>query len=481
MYDVIIIGAGVVGALIAREASKYKLNVLVIDKENDVGNETSMANSAIVHSGYDPLPGSLKARFNVAGNQMFDELADELDFHFGRVGSLTLAFSEEQIPVLLNLRKQARLNNVEVKLLTPEEVLAMEPNINPEIKGALWAESSGIVDPFNMTAHAMENAVDNGVNLHLNEKVVALKDEKEKGIIIVTTDKGVYESKVVINCAGVFADQIAKMIGEVDFKIRPRKGEYLILDHYAPDLVNATIFPLPSEKGKGVLVSPTTSGNYILGPSSEFVDEKDDLATDRLTIDYVKKAVQSLVPSVPFAETIRAFSGLRASSDRGDFIIEPLKDHERFINVAGIESPGLASSPAIAKYVLEELVSKLLTLVANPHFNPRIKPYINMKALSLDEQNALIRKNPRFGQVACNCEKITLGELDDLMSRSIPPRTVKAVKKRTRAGFGKCQGGFCQPAIVKYLSEYYQVDLTDVLYDKGGSNILRCSTKECKL
>ena len=349
MYDVIIIGAGVVGALIAREASKYKLNVLVIDKENDVGNETSMANSAIVHSGYDPLPGSLKARFNVAGNQMFGELADELDFHFGRVGSLTLAFSEEQIPVLLNLRKQARLNNVEVKLLTPEEVLAMEPNINPEIKGALWAESSGIVDPFNMTAHAMENAVDNGVNLHLNEKVVALKDEKEKGIIIVTTDKGVYESKVVINCAGVFADQIAKMIGEVDFKIRPRKGEYLILDHYAPDLVNATIFPLPSEKGKGVLVSPTTSGNYILGPSSEFVDEKDDLATDRLTIDYVKKAVQSLVPSVPFAETIRAFSGLRASSDRGDFIIEPLKDHERFINVAGFESPGLASSPAIAK------------------------------------------------------------------------------------------------------------------------------------
>ncbi|MDD3207746.1 MAG: NAD(P)/FAD-dependent oxidoreductase [Bacilli bacterium] len=481
MYDVIIIGAGVVGALIAREASKYKLNVLVIDKENDVGNETSMANSAIVHSGYDPLPGSLKARFNVAGNQMFDELADELDFHFGRVGSLTLAFSEEQIPVLLNLRKQARLNNVEVKLLTPEEVLAMEPNINPEIKGALWAESSGIVDPFNMTAHAMENAVDNGVNLHLNEKVVALKDEKEKGIIIVTTDKGVYESKVVINCAGVFADQIAKMIGEVDFKIRPRKGEYLILDHYAPDLVNATIFPLPSEKGKGVLVSPTTSGNYILGPSSEFVDEKDDLATDRLTIDYVKKAVQSLVPSVPFAETIRAFSGLRASSDRGDFIIEPLKDHERFINVAGIESPGLASSPAIAKYVIEELVSKLLRLDANPHFNPRIKPYINMKALSLDEQNALIRKNPRFGQVVCNCEKITLGELDDLMSRSIPPRTVKAVKKRTRAGFGKCQGGFCQPAIVTYLSEYYRVDLTDVLYDKGGSNILRCSTKECKL
>ncbi len=481
MYDVIIIGAGVVGALIAREASKYKLNVLVIDKENDVGNETSMANSAIVHSGYDPLPGSLKARFNVAGNQMFDELADELDFHFGRVGSLTLAFSEEQIPVLLNLRKQARLNNVEVKLLTPEEVLAMEPNINPEIKGALWAESSGIVDPFNMTAHAMENAVDNGVNLHLNEKVVALKDEKEKGIIIVTTDKGVYESKVVINCAGVFADQIAKMIGEVDFKIRPRKGEYLILDHYAPDLVNATIFPLPSEKGKGVLVSPTTSGNYILGPSSEFVDEKDDLATDRLTIDYVKKAVQSLVPSVPFAETIRAFSGLRASSDRGDFIIEPLKDHERFINVAGIESPGLASSPAIAKYVIEELVSKLLALEPNPHFNPRIKPYINMKALSLDEQNALIRKNPRFGQIVCNCEKITLGELDDLMSRSIPPRTIKAVKKRTRAGFGKCQGGFCQPAIVKYLSEYYQVDLTDILYDKGGSNILRCSTKECKI
>ena len=481
MYDVIVIGAGVVGALTARELSKYRLRVLVIDKENDVGNETTMANSAIVHSGYDPAPGSLKARFNVEGNAMFDALSEELDFHFGRVGSLTLAFSEEQIPVLLALRKQARENNVEVKLLTPEEVLEMEPNINPDVKGALFAQSSGIVDPFNMTAHAMENALDNGVELHLNEEVIAIEDKQDLEYFLVKTSNETYQGKIVINCAGVFADKIAAMVGDVDFSIRPRKGEYLILDHYSPDLVNATIFPLPSDKGKGVLISPTTSGNYILGPSSEFVNDKDDLATDRPTIDYVKKSVQNLIPSVPFGETIRAFAGLRASSNRGDFIVEAMKDHDRFINVAGIESPGLASSPAIAKYVVENLIKSRLQLVPNSNFNPRVRRYINLKALSLDEQNELIKQNPRFGQIICNCEKISLGELDDLMSRSLPPRTVKAVKKRTRAGFGKCQGGFCQPDIVKYLANFYGVDLTEVLYDKGGSNILKCSTKECKI
>jgi len=481
MIDVIIIGAGVVGALTSRELAKYSLKVLVLDKENDVGNETTMANSAIVHSGYDPLPGTLKARFNVAGNAMFDELAEDLDFHFGRVGSLTLALSEEQIPVLLNLRKQARLNGVEVQLLTPEEALAMEPHLNPEVKGALYAESAGIVDPFNLTAHAMENAVDNGVELHLNETVIAIESKSENQTYVVKTDKHSYECKIVINCAGVFADQIAQMVGTPDFTIRPRKGEYLILDHYTADLVNSTIFPLPTAKGKGVLVSPTTSGNYIIGPSSEFVAEKDDLATDKMTIDYVKQSALNLVPSIPFGEAIRAFSGLRASCDRGDFIVEEMNGHEGFINVAGIDSPGLASSPAIAKFVVEELVSKHLSLAKNPHFNPRIKPYINLKALSFEEKNELIKNNPRLGQIICNCEKISLGELDDLMARSIPPTTIKAIKKRTRAGFGKCQGGFCQPAIVKYLAEFYNVDLTDILYDKGGSNIVKCSTKECKL
>ncbi|MFA5481128.1 MAG: NAD(P)/FAD-dependent oxidoreductase [Bacilli bacterium] len=481
MYDAIIIGAGVVGSLIARELSKYQLRVLVVDKENDVGNETSMANSAIIHSGYDPKPGSLKARFNVEGNKMFDDLSEELDFHFGRVGSLTIALSEEQIPALLALRKQSQLNGVEVQLLTPAEVLEMEPHVNPEVKGALYAPTSGIVDPFNMTAHAMENAVDNGVILHLDEEVLAIVDHQDSGYFTVKTNKEDYTGKVVINCAGVYADQLAKMVGEVDFEIKPRKGEYLILDHYTQDLVNSTIFPLPSEKGKGVLVSPTTSGNYVLGPSSQFVEEKDDLATDRATIEEVKKATQSLVPSIPFSQIVRVFSGLRASSSTGDFIVEEMKGHERFINVAGIESPGLVSSPAIAKYVVENLVGSRLQLKINPHFNPRVRRYINLKALSIEERNALVKINPHFGQIVCNCEKVSLGEIEDLMNRSVKPRTVKAIKKRTRAGFGRCQGGFCSPAIVHFLSEYYQIDLTEVLYDKKGSNIIKCSTKECKL
>jgi len=481
MYDVLIIGAGVVGAFIARELSRYRLKVVVIDKENDVGNETSMANSAIVHSGYDPLPGTLKARFNVEGNKMFDELSSDLDFHFGRVGSLTLALSEAEIPILLALKKQARLNGVEVELLTPEEVLAVEPNVNPGIKGALLAKTSGIVDPFNMCAHAIENAVDNGVDLHLGEEVTGISEEHKSQRFIVTTSKDRYVADVVINCAGIYADRIARLLGDIDFEIKPRKGEYLILDHYAPNLVGSTIFPLPSEKGKGVLVSPTTSGNYIIGPSSQFVDEKDDLATDRATIEQVKKSAQNLVPSIPFNQSIRVFSGLRASSSTGDFVIRTMPDYRRFINVAGIDSPGLVSAPAIARYVVGDIVGSLIKLLPDPNFNPRIKKYVDLKALSLEERNELIKKNPDYGVIICNCEKISLGEIEDLMSRSVPPRTLKAVKKRTRAGFGKCQGGFCQPNLIKYLSKHYGVDLTEILYDKDGSNILKCSTKVCKL
>ena len=277
-YDVLIIGAGVTGAMIARNLSKYDLKVALLDKENDVGNLTSNANSAIVHSGYDPVPGTNKAKFNVAGNAMFDKICEELDVKFQRVGSLTVALYDEQLPILKELEERSKQNGVPVELLSAEEVKKLEPNINPCVKGALLAPTAGIVDVFNFVVHAVENAVDNGVKLFLNEEVVSIKKDGEYHVI--KTKKGEFCAKIVINAAGCFADKIAEMVEPIDWKITPRKGEYFVLDHYKEGLVNHVIFPLPSEKGKGILVTMTTSGNYLVGPSSELTLDPSDYQTD---------------------------------------------------------------------------------------------------------------------------------------------------------------------------------------------------------
>jgi len=476
MEDLIIIGAGAVGAFIARSLSRYELSVLVIEKENDVGDVTSMANSAIAHSGYDPEPGTKKAIFNVAGNKMFPQLAKELDVNFGQVGTMTIAVEDEQIPMLNDLLERAKKNGVPAKLLTAEEVKKAEPNINPEVKGALLCPTGGIVNPFTLVAHAMENAMDNGVKLALNEEVKAI--EKTKNGYLVTTDKRKLEAKVVINAAGLHSDEIAKMIEPIDWKILPRKGEYYVLDHYAPGLVNHVLFPLPSAKGKGVLVTMTTSGNYLVGPSSELVDDKDDTATDTMTLANVKAQAMTLVPKIPFNQEIRVYAGLRATPSTHDFIIEPSKKYASFINVAGIESPGLVSSPAIGEYVATKLVAAVLPLKEKKNYNPCVRPYVKPLSLHVDERNELIKKNPLYGEMVCQCEKVSLGEIYDVLSRSVPCLTVKALKKRTRAGFGKCQGGFCQPQVIRLLADYYHVTPLEVLYDKAGSQIVIDETKK---
>lgn len=478
MFDVIIVGAGVVGSLLARKLSSYQLDVLVIDKETDVGNVTSMANSAIVHSGYDPVPGTLKAKLNVAGNKMFPKLCDDLDVSLDLIGSLTVALYDEQLPLLNDLAKRSAQNGVEVKLLSKEEVLAMEPNINKDVKGALLAPSAGIVNPFTLTVHAMENAVDNGVKLALREEVLSIKKEGEK--FVVKTNKNSYESKLVINAAGVYSDKIHKMIEPIDYEVKARKGEYFVLDHYKKGLVNHVIFPLPSEKGKGILVAPTTSGNYIVGPSSEWDDDKEDLSTDKPTLDNVRAQATDMVPSIPFNQVIRTFAGLRPTPSTHDFVIGFAKSDDHFINVSGIESPGLVSSPAIAEYVVSDFVSKVLKLEPKADYNPKVRRRVHLKDLSISERNKIIKENPDYGYILCNCEKVTLGEIRDELSRSVPPYTVKALKKRTRAGFGKCQGGFCQPLVIKELAKHFNVSMDQILLDKEDSNICRYKTKEVK-
>ena len=476
MKDVLIIGAGVVGSFIARSLARYELSVLVIEKENDVGDVTSMANSAISHSGYDPVPGSKKAIFNVAGNRMMPEVCKDLDIPYGKVGTLTVATEEEQIPMLQELLLRAKTNGVTARLVDAEELKRMEPNINPDAKAALLCPDGGIVNPFLLPVRAMENAIDNGVELHLNEEVSGI--EKEKEGYLVTTSRGHYEAKVVINAAGLHSDEVAKMIEPIAWSIIPRKGEYYVLDHYAPGLVNHVLFPLPSAKGKGVLVTMTTSGNYLVGPSSEVVEDKDAVSTDIPTLESIKSQAMSLVPKIPFNQQIRVYAGIRATPSTHDFIIEPSKKYSDFINVAGIESPGLVSSPAIGEYVADHLVGAVLPLKEKANYVKTVKPYLNPIAMPLAERNALIKTEPEYGEMVCQCEKVSLGQIKDVLSRSVPCLSIKALKKRTRAGFGKCQGGFCQPQVVRLLAEYYHVTPLDVLYDKPGSALVEEEVKK---
>ncbi len=476
MKDVIIIGAGAVGAFIARSLSRYDVDALIIEKEYDVGDITSMANSAIAHSGYDPVPGSKKAIFNVRGNQMMDQVCDELDVQFDKCGTLTVALYDEQLPMLEELKKRADENGVPSEILTKEQVIAIEPNISKEVKGALLCPTGGNINPFALTAHAVENALDNGIKIAFGEEVKAI--EKIEGGYKVTTSKNVYEAKVVINAAGLHSDDIARMIEPISWSIRPRKGEYYVLNHFAWGFVKHVLFPLPSEKGKGILVTQTTSGNYLVGPSSEWVDDKDDMSTDTLTLQDVRKQATEMVPNIPFQEQIRVYAGLRATPSTHDFIIEPSKTYKDFINVAGIESPGLVSSPAIGEYVVEELVKAVLPLKEKANWNPRVKPYIKTAFLSQEEKNELIKKNPHYGKIVCGCENVTLGEIEDAMSRSLPVNSIKALKKRTRAGFGKCQGGFCQPIVLNLIAEKYGISPLEVKYDGEGSEIVKEEVKK---
>lgn len=472
MYDVIIVGAGVIGCAVARELARYKSKVLVLDKENDVGNVTSMANSAIVHSGYDPVPKTNKAKYNVEGNKMYDLMTKELDVEFKRIGSLTCATNEEEFNVIKGYVTRAKENGVEVQILNKEETKKIEPFVSDEVIGSLYAPSAGIINPFELCVALAENAIDNGVEFLLNEEVVDIRKVGDK-YIVKTKDKE-FDGKMVINAAGVYSDKIANMVSEETFKITPRKGEYFVLDHFEKPFVSHVIFPVPTEKGKGILVTPTTHNNYLIGPSSEFVDDKGDLSTDKMTLDNVRKNASKLVKNIPFNYIIREFSGLRATSSTHDFVIN---ENDNFINLGGIESPGLASAPAISKEAVR-FVNEKLHLEVNNDFNPFRRKVIRLKKMNESERNELIKNDKTFGHIVCRCEGISEGEVIDCIRRNAGARTVKGVKKRCRPGFGKCQGGFCEPLIVDILCRELNLDPLNVRYDSKDSYILQSETKE---
>ena len=476
MVDVAIIGAGVVGGFIARELSKYDLSVCILERMPDVAMGATRANSAIVHAGFDAKEGSLKARFNVRGSEMMEDACRELGVKYNRCGSLVVGFNDEDAKTLEGLLERGKKNGVKgLSLLHGDEIFAIEKNVGKSVKHALLAETGAIVCPYELCMAAIGNAMDNGAELKVNFEVSEIK-ENGNGYTVVSASGEELYAKVVINCAGVYSDKIAKMAGDNSFTVNPRRGEYMLLDKTCGALVSRTIFRCPTKMGKGILVSPTVDGNLLLGPTAEDIDDKESTVTTAEGLGQVRALAGEQVEGVMFGKVITSFSGLRATGSTGDFIINTPK--KNFINVAGIESPGLTSAPAIAPYVCDMLRDMGITLTAKASFDPVRRPAHWFGALSDEEKNEIIKQRPEFGKIVCRCELVTEGEIVDAIRTNPKPMDVDGVKRRTRATMGRCQGGFCSPYIVEILARERGIDVLEVTKSGGKSFINVARTKE---
>lgn len=475
MYDVAIIGGGVIGCSIFRELTKYNLKVVILEKENDVSMGTSKANSAIIHAGYDPKAGTLMSQYNIKGNEMIEDICKELNVHFKRNGSLILAFDDKDMNTVKGLYENGKKAGVKgLKILNVEEALNMEPCINNDIKGALYAPTGGIIDPFGYTIALAENGVDNGGEIKLNKEVVSI--EKEENFKIKFRDSKSIESVFVINAAGVYSDKVHNMICEKSFEIKPRLGEYFVFEKCEGEKFKHTIFQCPGEKGKGVLITPTVHNNLLVGPDAIDINDKEHVGTTMEGLDIIKKAAFRSSDKINFKKVIKNFAGLRAICSTGDFIIEENEKVKRFIDVAGVMSPGLSSSPAIALKVVDILRECNLKLVKKKDFNP-IRKCIDFMALNDNDKNELIRKDERYGKIICRCECISEGEIIDAIKRSFGVLSLDGIKRRCRPGMGKCQGGFCGPKVHEIIAREYNLPMEQIFMDKEGSYILTGITK----
>ncbi|MBR3818684.1 MAG: NAD(P)/FAD-dependent oxidoreductase [Clostridia bacterium] len=474
-YDVAIVGAGVIGSLIARELSRYNIRIALVEKCNDMAMGTSKANSAIVHAGFDAKPGSLKAKLNVEGTALMPELCKKLSVPFKPVGSLVVAFSDEETNTLKELLERGKINGVPgLEIYDSDKLHDVEPNINDEAKAALWAPSAGIVCPYELTIAAVENAVVNGVDFIRNFEVKSI--EYSDGEFSVSDGKETINTNYIINAAGVYCDEIASLIGDTSIHTIPRKGEYMLCDKSVGKLANHTIFQCPSKMGKGILVTPTVDGNLLLGPSALDIEDKNDVSTTSETLSEILEIAKKSVPSLTTREVITSFAGLRAHCSKNDFIIEPSEKNDKFINVAGIESPGLSSAPAIALYVKGIILSKINAEIKSDFIEEREEP-VRFRHMTNDERKALIEKNPAYGRIICRCETITEGEILDAIHAPAGARDVDGVKRRTRAGMGRCQGGFCGSKVVELLAKELGVEINKITKCGGNSKILYERTK----
>ena len=474
MYDVLIVGCGVIGAACAYELSKYQLKVAVLEKSSDVANGTTKANSAIIHAGYDPHPGTRMARLNVDGNRMMGELCEKLDVPFKRVGSHVLAFSDAEVETLKTLLARGVANGVPgLKLISGDEARAMEPNLADTVVASLWAPSAGIISPWELTLAMMETAVRNGAELFLEHPVTAM--EKTGDHFEVTTPNGTFEARFVLNAAGVHTQDVAEMVGAASFRIQPNKGEYFLLDKSEGSRVGSVIFQCPNENGKGVLVSPTVHGNLIVGPSAENVTDPDNTLNTASGLAFVRKQSVLSVPSISFRENIRNFTGIRANHSCDDFLLQESEIAEGLYHLAGIKSPGLSAAPAIALEMLQWLKSKMPLTEKASYVDSR--KHIRFNELSNEEKDRLIKENPLYGRVICRCETITEGEIVAAIHSPIPPTTINGVKRRVGAGMGRCQGGFCGPRVQEILARELGRPLESICMDQPGTYILTGETK----
>jgi len=479
-FDFIIIGAGIIGSMIARFLSQYHADILLIEKESDIGMGASSANTAIIHAGHDPDPRTLKAKLNLMGNKMWGNIADELGIPFSRTGSYVVAIGNEEFKHLQPLYENGKKNGVPgIKIVKRDFILKAEPLLNPDVKGAILTPSAGIIDPFTATLAVCENAVRNGVNLMLETEFVdfILKDNKIVGI---QTNKGTFTSRWIINCAGIYSDEVMHKAGiRTEFKIIPRRGEYMIFDRSKITL-NSVFFPVPIKETKGILVTTTTHGNVIIGPNADVINNKEDKSTTHQGEDYVFNNAKKMFPSLDLKHVISQFSGIRATGNNldRDFIIEIPEKIKGLINLGGIDSPGFASAPAIADNVvnlLKESGEKLLPKINWKAQNPAKKCF---RELSYKQRATLIKNNSAYGNIICRCENITEGEILDAIHSIIPARTYDAVKRRTWLGTGRCQGSFDYPKVINILAKELKVPLTDINKKGKGSEFLFRQTKD---
>lgn len=473
-YDVIIIGGGITGCAAAYECAKYDFKTALLEKENDVACGSTKANSALIHAGFDPEPGTRMAKYNARGNALAHQLAKKLDVPFKQTGSLVLAFSDEEAKEVQKLYDNGVANGVPVEILSGEAVCKKEPNISKKVVCALWAPTCAIISPWEYAAALIETAVLNGVDCHLNSGVKRIN--KVDGVFEITTEGGEkHRATYVINAAGLYADEVYAMAGGTDMTITPVRGEYFLFDKTMGDIVSTVVFQCPTKLGKGVVVAPTVHGNLYAGPDSKTADGRDDTATHRDELDYVRQMAVKSVPTIDFSQNIRNFAGLRAVA--GDDFVVGESAVKHFFNAAGIKSPGLSSAPAIAEDLVDMLGKSGLKLRKKDGFMDE-RRVVRMNHLSRAEQDALVKQNPLYGRVVCRCQTITEGEIVDILRRPVSPRSIDGIKRRCAAGMGRCQGGFCEPRIHDIMARTLGVPMKEILQDTKGSYIVTGETKE---
>ncbi len=476
MYDVVIIGCGVVGAATARELSKYDLKTAVLEAQNDVAMGASKANSAIIHAGYDPKAGSEMAELNILGNRLTAELCEKLDVPFKRIGSLVVAFDENDLKIIRELYARGVSGGIEgLAVWDKAKCFAEEPNLSRDAVGALYAPTAGIISPWELTLALAQSAVRNGAHVFLNTEVKTIA-RQNGAFSIATADGRRFESTYIINAAGTHCDEVAALAGDDTVKLVPTKGEYYLLDKSEGTRIRHIVFQCPTKMGKGTLIAPTVHGNLIVGPNAQVIVDRNDTSTTSEGLAQVMRAAQRAVPSVNFRDNIRNFAGKRANLETDAFIIAESAVVRGLFNLAGIKSPGLTCAPAIALKAVELLKAAGLRMEPKTHFSEERK-VVRMKNLSDGEKNTLIKEDPRYGRVVCRCETITEGEIIDALHGVIPARSLDGVKRRTTAGMGRCQGGFCSSRIVALMAKELHIPAQDVVLDKNGSNILTGRTK----